>query len=395
MLNLYCNNWDNNGPLPNGWVEDSLFGIESPEEHKTTIFTNTFLEYLLESNNIAYRYVKDTPPGFIYFLQCWFNWEAGFRTNIPLSIVLTPDIVEAINNRGTLVLYESEGSVNIFGRLVTEILKSGINLNKVVMIGSASYKDPRIETHYINHLEEYYYSKIIRNRASFIRGLRSKPIKTNYFTFLTGRSDSIHKEYMIKKIYHSKHFNKCIFSLIRANRYSCIMPKELVEKTPIKATPVGADWTPDQGTQTSNLVIDLFKSTYFGLINTASTRALRKFTLESRIPFDIYNCSLAMRPYIINSNFVGVTDFLHSIGYKTFHPYIDESYDKEPDMRKRYAMILKEIDRLCSMSFTDLDRLLNKLHPVLLHNAKRVVSTDRLTKPITDSLLTRSNFTLA
>mgnify|MGYP005652916425 CR=1 FL=1 len=94
-------------------------------------------------------------------------------------------------------------------------------------------------------------------------------------------------------------------------------------------------------------------------------------------------------------NFIGVINFLHSIGYKTFHPYIDESYDKEPDMRKRYAMILKEIDRLCSMSFSELDELLNKLHPVLIHNAKRVVSTERLTKPIIDSLLKRSNFTLA
>ena len=109
--------------------------------------------------------LKDTPSR-IYILSSTHGLDLGklgFRTNIPLSIVLTPDIVQAINNRGTLVLYESEGyPLHIFGRLVTEILKSGINLNKVVMIGSASYKDPRIETHYINHLEEYYYSKIIR-----------------------------------------------------------------------------------------------------------------------------------------------------------------------------------------------------------------------------------------
>ena len=51
MLNLHCTNWDDNGPLPNGWVEDSLFGIESPEEQNYTItmFTNSFLEYILES----------------------------------------------------------------------------------------------------------------------------------------------------------------------------------------------------------------------------------------------------------------------------------------------------------------------------------------------------------
>ena len=63
------------------------------------------------------------------------------------------------------------------------------------------------------------------------------------------------------------------------------------------------------------------------------------------------------------------------MGKKTFHPYIDESYDIEPDMRKRYAMILKEIDRLCSMSFNELDELLLELRPIVILNAKRVVST--------------------
>ena len=391
MLNLHCTNWDNNGPLPNGWVEDSLFGIENPEEHQATIFTNAFLEYLLESNNIAYRYVKDTPPGFIYFLNCWFNWEAGFRTNVPLSIILTNDIVNAINDRGTLILYDGEGSANIFGKIVTEIIASGIDLNKVVMLGSSSYKDPRIETHYVNHLEECFYNRVIRNKASFIKGLKNNPNKTKYFTFLTGRANSIHKDYMIKKIYYSNHFDKCLFSLNRADKYSSILPKDLVQKTPIEAIP----FTIAHDTQSGIPIIDLFKSSYFGLIHTASTVKLRKFTLESRIPFDVYHCALALRPYIISSNFIGVTDFLHTIGYKTFHPYIDESYDKEFDIRKRYAMILKEIDRLCSMSFKELDELLLELRPILIHNAKRVVSKDRITKPIIDSLLKRSNFSFA
>ena len=393
MLNLHCTNWDDNGPLPNGWVEDSLFGIESPEEHQATIFTNSFLEYLLESNNIAYRYVKDTPTGFIYFLNCWFNWEAGFRTNVPFSTILTTKIVRAINDRGTLALYDGEGSANIFGRIVTEIIKAGVNLNKVIMLGASKYKDPRVETHYVNHLEECYYNRIIRNKALFIKELKYNPNKIKYFTFLTGRATSIHKQYAIKKIYESNHFDKCIFSLIRADKYSSILPKDLVQKTPIEA--VSHSYSVDHSTQLGNSILNLYKSSYFGLIHTASTIKVRKFTLESRIHFDIYHCALAMRPYLISSNFIGVIDFLHSIGYKTFHPYIDESYDKEPDIRKRYAMVLKEIDRLCCMSFKELDQLLLEMRPILLHNAKRVVSPNRITKPIIDSLLKRSNFSLA
>ena len=391
MLNLHCTNWDDNGPLPNGWVEDSLFGIESPEEHQATIFTNAFLEYLLESNNIAYRYTKDTPSGFIYFLYAWFRPASNFRTNVPFSKILTTDIVEAINDRGTLVLYEAEGYAHVFGRIVTELLKAGVNLNKTIMIGASKYKDPRVETHYINHLEDCFYNKIIRNKASFIKSLKSNIVKTTYFTFLTGTANSIHKDYMIKKIYESLHFNKCVFSLNRVHKYSCILPKNLIEKAPIEVLP----FSTDHNAQSGNAIINLFKQSYFGLVHTATSHKLKNFTLEARLPFDVYHCALAMRPYILSSNFIGVIDFLHSIGYKTFHPYIDESYDKEPDIRKRYAMILKEIDRLCSMSFLELDKLLVDLRPVLLHNAKRVVSPDRITKPITDSLLKRSNFSLA
>lgn len=391
MLNLYCSNWKKNNPLPNGWVEDSLFGVESPEEHQATIFTNSFLEYLLEANNIAYRYVQNTPSGFIYFLNAWFRPTANFRTNVSFSKILTTEIVQAINDRGTLVIYEAEGYANIFGRIVTELLKSGINLNKVVMLGASIYKDPRIESHYVNHLEECFYNRIIRDKASFLKGLKTKPVKNYYFTFLTGTANSIHKDYMIKKIYYSSHFNKCLFSLIRANKYSCILPKDLVKKIPIQAIPFSIDHNMQSGTS----IVDLFKSSYFGLVHTATTNKLNKFTLESRVPFDVYHCALALRPYIISSNFIGVTDFLHTIGYKTFHPYIDESYDKEPDMYKRYNMIMKEIDKLCSMSFTELDNLLLELRPILLHNAKRVVSPDRISKPITDSLLRRSKFSFA
>ena len=41
---------------------------------------------------------------------------------------------------------------------------------------------------------------------------------------------------------------------------------------------------------------------------------------------------------------------LREIGYKTFSPWINESYDEEVDNDKRFFMILDEIKRLCSMS---------------------------------------------
>lgn len=42
--------------------------------------------------------------------------------------------------------------------------------------------------------------------------------------------------------------------------------------------------------------------------------------------------------------------YLVDSGYKTFHPYIDESYDIESNDDKRFTMIVNEIKRLCSMT---------------------------------------------
>jgi hypothetical protein len=48
---------------------------------------------------------------------------------------------------------------------------------------------------------------------------------------------------------------------------------------------------------------------------------------------------------------------LRALGFKTYAPHINEDYDKEPDSNKRLNMIVKEIERICSLddnSYTEL-----------------------------------------
>lgn len=59
---------------------------------------------------------------------------------------------------------------------------------------------------------------------------------------------------------------------------------------------------------------------------------------------------------------------LRSIGFQTFSPYIDESYDEILDPHERLEMIFHEIDRLCSMSLDEIHQLYCDLWPRLLHN---------------------------
>lgn len=71
-------------------------------------------------------------------------------------------------------------------------------------------------------------------------------------------------------------------------------------------------------------------------------------------------------PFII----VGTKNFLkelHKIGYKTFHPYIDESYDNLEDDDRMLA-IVKEMNRLQKMSQAERMDWFNQLKPILKHN---------------------------
>lgn len=61
---------------------------------------------------------------------------------------------------------------------------------------------------------------------------------------------------------------------------------------------------------------------------------------------------------------------LRDLGFQTFAPYIDETYDTMTDPVQRFACIMKEIDRLCNLSIDELHNLYCSLWPRILHNYK-------------------------
>lgn len=59
---------------------------------------------------------------------------------------------------------------------------------------------------------------------------------------------------------------------------------------------------------------------------------------------------LLKHPFIL-AGYVNSLAYLRTMGFKTFHPYIDETYDTESDDDRRLDMIVAETERLCK--FTD------------------------------------------
>jgi hypothetical protein len=72
-------------------------------------------------------------------------------------------------------------------------------------------------------------------------------------------------------------------------------------------------------------------------------------------------------PFIYFGNH-GALRRMRELGFKTFAPTIDESYDDIADFRLRMKGAFQEIRRLCSMSQMELSELYQNLWPVLEHN---------------------------
>ena len=82
-----------------------------------------------------------------------------------------------------------------------------------------------------------------------------------------------------------------------------------------------------------------------------------------------YKPILAGIPFILWSKLGGILQHLHSLGFKTFRPYIDESYDdKTKSYTDRYSLMMKEVTRICSLEDDKIMELYQNCLPIVNHN---------------------------
>lgn len=73
------------------------------------------------------------------------------------------------------------------------------------------------------------------------------------------------------------------------------------------------------------------------------------------------------KPFLLLSG-QGSLKYLHSLGYKTFSPIIDESYDNHPGIADRLDAIFNEITRIAGLSINELADMHVQLMPIFEHN---------------------------
>ena len=89
-------------------------------------------------------------------------------------------------------------------------------------------------------------------------------------------------------------------------------------------------------------------------------------------------------PFLL-ANGPGCLKYLQKYGFKTFHPWINESYDCEKDADKRLNCIVDEMNRLCNLSQSEINVVLDECNKIANYN-KKLFFSDNFFKQIVNEL---------
>ena len=125
--------------------------------------------------------------------------------------------------------------------------------------------------------------------------------------------------------------------------------------------------------------LNYFKNSYFSIVNEtifygSSSSSTNNLSHQPNAEYSsvfasekIFKCLALKHPFVVFGR-PGFIKGLHKLGFKTFSPYIDESYDDIVDDDERFNKIFNEIDRLINLSDDEWVELLRNIEPILEYN---------------------------
>jgi hypothetical protein len=113
----------------------------------------------------------------------------------------------------------------------------------------------------------------------------------------------------------------------------------------------------------SDHTIKLYEDSYFSLVSeTCFFDGVGRFLTEKTFKPIVYQ-----HPFVLIAP-PGSLEFLKELGYKTFHPFIDETYDTIVDNNERMKLILKETERLSNLTQEELFKFIDQVKPITKFN---------------------------
>lgn len=126
--------------------------------------------------------------------------------------------------------------------------------------------------------------------------------------------------------------------------------------------------------------VALHRDTHFSLVTETIFQSDDKLPPDNTTDFlrgGIFFTEKTYKPFWFKQAFIvcavpGFLKYMNQIGWQTFSPYIDESYDREKDDNKRLEMIVAEVKRLNSFTEEEWFRFRQGVQPNIEHNAQRI-----------------------
>jgi len=87
----------------------------------------------------------------------------------------------------------------------------------------------------------------------------------------------------------------------------------------------------------------------------------------------------------------GFLQQLRKMGYATFHPYIDESYDLIENDQERMIAIVQQIQKLCDMDDVKWHEFQQQVEHIIYHNAQMLLNSHHNHYAVKSWILTHSN----
>jgi hypothetical protein len=114
----------------------------------------------------------------------------------------------------------------------------------------------------------------------------------------------------------------------------------------------------------------LYEDTYFSVVSeTIFFTKLHEWEESCFLSEKIFKAIVFKHPFILVAT-PDTLKYLKALGYKTFSPVIDESYDSIEDNLERMVAITKEINRLCKLKGQALEDFLDYCRGITEHNFK-------------------------
>lgn len=227
--------------------------------------------------------------------------------------------------------------------------------------------------HYTNNLE----SSMTVNTLNETRDI----LRQNHFLFKV-RSPRSHRLILLFKMASDELLEKADWSCLNSqdtlrfdldgfsSQYQIQLDKEKVQKLYIKLPHVlQSEKDLDHRTISAwtDKNADAHRNSYFYVCTETYVHGEYKMLTEK-----VFKPIVNFQPFVFLA-YPGALQLLRDLGFRTFSPFIDESYDTEPNESIRIQKIYAEITRLCNMTKEEIHAWYWSMEDILIHNHNRVL----------------------